>query len=56
MVADRDFDIEGARVHNLPCIAVRWRYAEPGELETLYAEAIIDSPPAPQAIKAFSAP
>jgi phosphoglycolate phosphatase len=56
MVGDRSFDIEGARVHNLPCISVRWGYAEPGELEMLNAEAIIDSPhELPQAIQAFSA-
>jgi phosphoglycolate phosphatase len=57
MVGDRAFDIEGARIHNLPCISARWGYAEPGELETLNAKAIINSPhELPQAIQVFSTP
>jgi phosphoglycolate phosphatase len=33
MVGDRRFDIEGARAHGIPCIAVGWGYGESAELE-----------------------
>ena len=33
MVGDRSHDVEGARVHGIDCIAVRWGYSTPGELD-----------------------
>jgi phosphoglycolate phosphatase len=33
MVGDRSHDVVGARAHGIDCIAVRWGYAMPGELE-----------------------
>lgn len=33
MVGDRSHDVEGAREHGIDCLAVRWGYAMPGELE-----------------------
>ena len=44
MVGDRSFDIEGARVHALPCISVRWGYASRGEIEALSPDGVVDHP------------
>ena len=33
MVGDRSHDVVGARAHGIDCVAVRWGYAMPGELE-----------------------
>jgi phosphoglycolate phosphatase len=46
MVGDRAQDIEGARVHRMRSIGVRWGYAEPGELEAAGADVIVDDPAA----------
>lgn len=42
MVGDRVFDVEGARVHGMPCLGVRWGYAPPGELEEAGAETVVE--------------
>lgn len=44
MVGDRMYDVEGARHCGLPCVGVRWGYAEPGELEQAGAVAIAEQP------------
>lgn len=33
MIGDRSHDVIGARAHGIDCIAVRWGYALPGELD-----------------------
>ncbi|MGN0334481.1 MAG: HAD hydrolase-like protein [Lachnospiraceae bacterium] len=38
LVGDTKFDVEGAHKCNLPCIGVRWGFAEEGELEACGAE------------------
>ncbi len=32
MVGDRSYDVQGAAQHGVPCIGVRWGYADPDEL------------------------
>lgn len=32
MVGDRSYDVQGAAEHGVPCIGVRWGYADPDEL------------------------
>lgn len=44
MVGDREQDVAGARAMGLPSIGVRWRYAEPGELETAGADQVVGTP------------
>jgi phosphoglycolate phosphatase len=44
MVGDRRHDVEGARVHGIDTVGVRWGYALPGELEAAGAWAICASP------------
>lgn len=44
MVGDRRQDVEGARVHGVPCLGVRWGYAEPGELEAVMPVALLADP------------
>ncbi len=44
MVGDRVYDVEGARHCGVPCVGVRWGYAEPGELEEAGAVAIAEQP------------
>ncbi len=42
MVGDRRHDVEGARAHGIDCIAVRWGFAPPGELEQVAPAVIVD--------------
>ncbi len=44
MVGDRLHDVEGARVHGIATVGVRWGYAVPGELEDAGAAAIAQRP------------
>ncbi len=44
MVGDRDNDVLGAAANSIPCVGVRWGYAEPGELESAGAIAVAGSP------------
>jgi phosphoglycolate phosphatase len=46
MVGDRSYDVLGARAHGIDCIAVKWGYATPGELEAAAPAAIVGSPAA----------
>lgn len=46
MVGDTTFDIEGARAHGLPCIAVSYGYGPPERLRAAEPFAIVDSVPA----------
>jgi phosphoglycolate phosphatase len=43
MVGDREHDVLGAREHGIDCIAVRWGYATPGELERSAPVGIVDT-------------
>jgi phosphoglycolate phosphatase len=45
MVGDRHHDIDGARLNRLASIAVRWGYAEPGELEAAHPDHIVSTIP-----------
>lgn len=40
MVGDRVFDVDGAHANGIPCVAVAWGYAEPGELAD--ADALVE--------------
>ncbi len=44
MVGDRVHDVLGAREHGIECVAVRWGYAAPGELDDAQPARIVDSP------------
>ncbi len=44
MVGDRKYDIEGARHHGLPCIAVGWGHADDGEIAVHNPAAVIHTP------------
>jgi phosphoglycolate phosphatase len=44
MIGDRRHDVEGARVHGIETVGVRWGYALPGELEAAGAWAICANP------------
>lgn len=44
MVGDRKYDVEGAKVHNLPCIGVTYGYGSREELEKAGAIATADTP------------
>jgi phosphoglycolate phosphatase len=44
MVGDREHDVFGARAHGIDCIAVRWGYATPGELERAEPADIVAAP------------
>lgn len=44
MVGDRLHDVLGAREHGIACIAVRWGYATPGELDEARPARIVASP------------
>jgi phosphoglycolate phosphatase len=44
MIGDRRHDVEGARVHGIETVGVRWGYALPGELEAAGAWAICATP------------
>lgn len=50
MVGDRKFDVLGAKACGLPCVGVRFGFAEPGELEAAGAVAIAETVPALQEI------
>lgn len=43
MVGDRKFDVEGAKSHGIPCIAVSYGYGSREELEAAEADYIVDS-------------
>ncbi len=43
MIGDRDNDVLAAKRCGIPCIGVRWGYAEPGELESNGAIAVAES-------------
>jgi phosphoglycolate phosphatase len=43
MVGDRRFDIEGARHHELACIAVGWGHAQDGEIAAANPAAVVSS-------------
>lgn len=43
MVGDRRYDVDGARHNGVPCIGVRWGYAEAGELEAAAPTRIVDN-------------
>ena len=43
LVGDTRYDVEGAKRCGIPCIGVRWGYAESGELEAAGASAIVES-------------
>lgn len=43
MVGDREHDVLGARAHGVGCVAVRWGYAPPGELEAAAPLATVSS-------------
>ncbi|MDN5639733.1 MAG: HAD hydrolase-like protein [Actinomycetia bacterium] len=42
MVGDREYDVEGARVHGLDCVGVAWGFAAPGELTAHGAAAVVE--------------
>jgi phosphoglycolate phosphatase len=44
MVGDRKYDIEGARHHGLPCVAVTWGHADNGEIASHDPAATVESP------------
>jgi phosphoglycolate phosphatase len=44
MVGDREHDVHGARVHGIDCLAVRWGYAAPGELEAARPRQLCETP------------
>ncbi len=44
MVGDRAQDVFGARAHGMRSIGVAWGYAEPGELESAGADAVVTTP------------
>ena len=43
MVGDRDNDVLAAKACGIPCIGLRFGYAEPGELEGAQADYLVDS-------------
>lgn len=43
MIGDRKYDVLGACAVGVPCLGVRYGYAEPGELEAAGAIAIVDT-------------
>ncbi|MHB1315523.1 MAG: HAD hydrolase-like protein [Christensenellales bacterium] len=43
MVGDRQVDVEGARENGIPCVAVRYGFAPPGELESCGPVDIVDT-------------
>jgi phosphoglycolate phosphatase len=44
MVGDRLHDVHGAAAHDLATIGVSWGYAEPDELVSAGAFAVVDTP------------
>ncbi len=44
MVGDREHDVNGAKTHGIPTVAVAWGYADPGEVEEAGAVAVVQSP------------
>lgn len=44
LVGDRHHDVEGARVHGLPCIGVDWGFGGRDELEAAGAVTVVDKP------------
>ncbi len=44
MIGDRDHDVEGASLNQIPCIGVTWGFGSPDELTQAGAAAIVDSP------------
>lgn len=44
MVGDRLHDVEGAAAHGVPTVGVTWGAAEPGELESAGAAALVSTP------------
>lgn len=54
MVGDRGTDVTAAHKFQIPCIGVKWGYAQPSELEDVESEMIIDSvSQLPEAVKKF---
>jgi phosphoglycolate phosphatase len=43
MIGDRRFDVEGARYHGLPCIAVDWGHADADEITASNPAAIVST-------------
>ena len=43
LIGDTKYDVEGAKLCGIPCVGVRWGYAETGELEAAGASAIVES-------------
>lgn len=43
MVGDTEFDVIGAKAHNIPCIGVAWGYGEVSDMENAGAAAIAHS-------------
>lgn len=44
MVGDRSHDVEGARLHGLPCVGVLWGVGDRAELEGAGASALCETP------------
>jgi phosphoglycolate phosphatase len=44
MIGDRQHDVEGARVHGIPCVGAGWGYGQPGELEAAGAITVCPDP------------
>lgn len=44
MVGDREHDVNGAKAHGIPTIAVAWGYADAGEVEDAGAAAVVAGP------------
>lgn len=44
MIGDRRHDAEGAAANGIPCIGVKWGFAEPGELEAQDLVALVANP------------
>ena len=43
LIGDTKYDVEGAHLARIPCIGVRWGYAEEGELEAAGADGIAEN-------------
>jgi phosphoglycolate phosphatase len=44
MIGDRDHDVEGASLNQIPCIGVTWGFGSPEELLGAGAAALVDTP------------
>ena len=41
MIGDTEFDVLGAKVHDIPCVCVSWGYGDPAKMDSAGAMAIV---------------